>query len=396
MKSVMFQYQGNSDVGYRGGGLVRCFSKYRHKKLCPASPSAQLDISIESPLVCYGPPANSTGALLTGHLHITQTESDCPVVLHKLSLSLVFEKATNYPVSRRCHACATSAQELNRWDFVTQFHLKNQTHDHRFEYRIPGHLPASCCGSLGQVIYFLHAYAKSITGDVSILKVPIKVSRALGFGVDKISVRTFPPTTLTLKLIRPSVVSLGGRFPLKVILAGIMNKCGKTLIRWRLMKFAWRIKEHQEVVSRACEKHISKAPSEGKCAVRRKTRVIGQNELIGGWNFDSAGGEIRMELEASASPAGNSSCEADCQDGLRVTHDLVIELVIIEDVRVRRNKKLHTQHCATRVLRRSFRLYIAEHRGLDACSDVEMPPVYEDVPARPPVYGDSDALNHHP
>ncbi|CAI7657703.1 unnamed protein product, partial [Penicillium palitans] len=145
------------------------------------------------------------------------------------------------------------------------------------------------------------------------------------------------------------------------------------------MKLPWRIKGHQEVVSRECEKHTS----EGKCAIRRKARVIVQNELIGGWNFDSAGGEISMELEASASPAGNSSCEADCQGGLRVTYDLVIELVIIEDVRVSRNNKLHTQHCATRVLRRSFKLYIAEHGRLDACSDVEMPPVYEDVPARP-------------
>ncbi|KAJ6012662.1 hypothetical protein N7522_003017 [Penicillium canescens] len=388
----MFQHHDNRGIGRWRVGFVGCFSKYRSNKLCPGPPSAQLEILIESPVVCHGSAASSTGALLSGCLRVANPELNPPVTLRKLSLSLVLEMTTKNPVSRRCRACATSTEELNRWDFLAQPHLKTESRDQPFEYRIPGHLPASCIGLLGEVVYFLQAYAESITGEVFTLKVPFKISRDLGPGVDKTSIRTFPPTTLTLQLVRPSVVNLVGKFPLKVVLAGVMIKWGNTLILSHLMKLAWRIEEHQEMVSRACKKHICKAPSEHNCAIRHKTRVIGKNELFGGWksNFNLAGGQIGIQFEASISPASNPLCDADGPSGLGVKHNLVIEFIITEDFCINRENKLVTQRSAIRVLRTVFKLCITERGGASTSSDVEIPPVYEDVPARPPAYSDRD------
>ncbi|KAJ5849196.1 hypothetical protein N7534_007885 [Penicillium rubens] len=396
MDDMMFQHRDNSGIGRWKVGLVGCFSKDRPNKPCPASPSTQLDILLGSPLVCYGAPANSTGALLSGRLRIAITESNRPVVLRKLSLSLVFELTTKNPVSRRCRACATSTEELNRWDFLTQPQLEIESRDHHFNYLIPGHLPASCIGSLGQVIYFLQACAESITGEVFVLKVPVKVSRDRGLGIDKTSIRTFPPTSLTLQLVRPSVVDLVGKLPLKVLLSGVLNKSGNTLIRWRLMKLTWRIEEHQKMASRACKTHICKTPNEGNCAIRQKTRVIGKNELISGWkvNFDSAGGDIGIQLDASINPTANALCDAEGYDGLGVKHDLVIELVTTEDFSINRKNKFVTQYCATHVLRSCFKLCITERSGHRTSSHADMPPVYEDVPARPPVYSTGDGVTN--
>ncbi|KAL4821252.1 hypothetical protein BDW67DRAFT_46320 [Aspergillus spinulosporus] len=352
--------------------------------------SAKLDVIVESPpLVCYGTPANSTGALFSGRLRITVPEATGMVVLDKFDMRLMIRKTTKKPVSRDCPNCASKTEELTNWNFLTEpLHLKSGDHDFPFSYLFPGNLPASCNGSLGQIEYFLQAHGHNINGEEYNFKMPLHMRRAILPGNDKSSIRIFPPTNLTGRIVLPSVVHPIGTFPVQMTLSGVLDKGEETQTRWRLRKMMWRIEEHQKIVSTACPKHAHKIGGEGKGVLHQETRIIGHNEEKDGWktDFDTAGGEISMEFEANINPTANPVCDLEAPGGLETKHNLVIELIVAEEFCPNRNTRLITPTGAARVLRMQFNLHVTERSGLGISWDEEMPPVYEDVPASPPGY----------
>ncbi|KAJ6148093.1 hypothetical protein N7497_010075 [Penicillium chrysogenum] len=353
-------------------------------------PAAKLDVLIESPpLVCYGPPASSTGALFSGRLRIAVSELTGGVILNQFDVRLISKTSTKKPVSNHCSNCATRTEELTQWNFITEdLHLNSGDHDFPFSYLFPGHLPASCNGVLGQVEYFLLAHAQSVTGEEYSLKLPLDINRSLLPGPDKSSIRIFPPTNLTGRIVLPSVVYPIGHFPVEMTLSGVVDKGEKTQTRWRLRKMMWRIEEQQKIVSTACQKHAHKIGGEGKGVLHQETRVIGHNEEKTGWktDFDTAGGEITMQFDANINPAANAVCDMDAPGGLEVKHNLVIELIVAEEFCPNGNTRLITPTGAARVLRMQFHLHVTQRGGLGISWDEEMPPIYEDVPASPPSY----------
>ncbi|KAL2011489.1 hypothetical protein VTN00DRAFT_4207 [Thermoascus crustaceus] len=351
---------------------------------------ARMDVIIESPpLVFYGTPANSSGALLSGRLRVAVAELAGAVTLQTFDMRLTLSVTTKKPISRDCPSCATRTEELTNWNFITEpLHLKSGCHDFPFSYLFPGHLPASCNGSLGGVEYLLSARAVSSTGEEFTMQTPLKIQRAILPGNDKASIRIFPPTNLTGRVVLPSVVHPIGSFPVQMNLSGVVDKSEDSLTRWRLRKMMWRIEEHQKIVSTACAKHAHKIGGEGKGVLHQETRIIGHNEEKSGWktDFDTAGGEITMQFEASINPGCNPVCDLDTPRGLEVKHNLVIELIVAEEFCSNRNTKLITPTGAARVLRMQFHLHVTERSGLGVSWDEEMPPVYNDVPASPPGY----------
>ncbi|KAJ5620156.1 hypothetical protein N7510_004140 [Penicillium lagena] len=348
-------------------------SKERSSKENLVIPSAKLEALVESPLS----PA-------TGRRPIPPE-----IKLDQFDMRLVCKTSTKKPVSNNCPNCLTRVDELTRWNFLTEsLLLKTGTHDFPFSYLFPGHLPASCNGSLGQIEYFLEASAKSNVGEEFSLRLPLNVRRALLPGSDKSSIRIFPPTNLTGRIVLPSVVHPIGKFPVEMTLSGVVDKSEETQTRWRLRKMMWRIEEHQKIVSTACPKHAHKIGGEGKGVLHQETRIIGHNEEKTGWktDFDTAGGEIGMQFDASINPTTNPVCDMDAPGGLEVKHNLVIELIVAEEFCPNRNTRLITPTGAARVLRMQFSLHVTERSGLGISWDEEMPPVYEDVPASPPGY----------
>ncbi|KAJ5160079.1 uncharacterized protein N7482_007083 [Penicillium canariense] len=364
-------------------------SKERLSKDELVQSSAKLEVLVESPpLVCYGNPNNSTGALFSGRLRVTIPEAG-EVTLNQFDVRLVSKTTTKKPVSGHCPNCATRTEELTRWNFLTEaLHLKAGEHDFPFSYLFPGHLPASCNGSLGQIEYFLLAHAHSTAGEEFNLKLPLNVRRALIPGNDKSSIRIFPPTNLTGRIVLPSVVHPIGKFPVEMTLSGVVDKGNETQTRWRLRKMMWRIEEHQKIISTACQKHTHKIGGENKGVLHQETRIIGHNEEKSGWktDFDTAGGEISLQFDASINPTTNPVCDMEAPGGLEVKHNLVIELIVAEEFCPNRNTRLITPTGAARVLRMQFNLHVTERSGLGISWDEEMPPVYEDVPASPPGY----------
>jgi hypothetical protein len=240
------------------------------------------------------------------------------------------------------------------------------------------------------------AHAQSVTGDEISLKLPLEIRRSLIQGNDKSSIRIFPPTNLTGRIVLPSVVHPIGRFPVEMTLSGVVDKGEETQTRWRLRKMMWRIEEHQKIVSTACQKHAHKIGGEGKGVLHQETRIIGHNEEKTGWktDFDTAGGEITMNFEANINPAANAVCDMEAPGGLEVKHNLVIELIVAEEFCPNRNTRLITPTGAARVLRMQFHLHVTERAGLGISWDEEMPPVYEDVPASPPSYKPDNAQTY--
>ena len=357
--------------------------------------AAKLEVIIESPpVVCYGPPASSTGAIFSGRLRVTVASAVGTIMLDQFDMNLVSKTTTKKPVSRDCPNCATQTNELTHWNFLTEpLTLKAGDHDFPFSYLVPGHLPASSNASLGKVEYFLSAKARSVSGEELSLKLPVHIKRALLPGTDRSSIRIFPPTNLTGRVILPSVVHPIGKFPVQMSLSGVVDKNENVHTRWRLRKMMWRIEEHQKIVSTACNKHAHKIGGEGKGVLHQETRIIGHNEEKSGWktDFDTAGGEITLDFEASINPTCNPVCDLEGSNGsLEAKHNLVIELIVAEEYCPSNNTRMITPTGAARVLRMQFTLHVTERSGLGISWDEEMPPVYENVPASPPGYNKMD------
>ncbi|KAI5309789.1 hypothetical protein KEM55_002411 [Ascosphaera atra] len=344
-----------------------------------------------------------------------QTGSSAPpgtfLTLSNMRLRLVYTATTKKPVCKDCPDCSMRTEDLGRWEFLTEpIHLKPGAHDFPFSYLLPGHLPATTMGSLGTVEYSLRATASTSAGEhLPPLHMPLRISRAVLPGNDKTSVRIFPPTNLTGKVVLPSVVHPIGTFPVQMTLSGVVDSHETTQTRWRLRRLIWRIEEHQKLVSTACHRHTHKLSGEAAIAAggpsHHETRIVGHGEEKAGWktDFSTAGGEIYFEFDASLRPG----CEPLCdifpllkEDGttpmnpgaLEVRHNLVIELIVAEEFVSLAAPggpgaaKNCTPTGAARVLRMLFHLNVTERSGLGISWDEEMPPVYADVPPSPPTY----------
>jgi len=349
---------------------------------------AKLDMVIESPpLVFYNNPAQSTGALLSGQLKLNVIEP--AVVIEVFTMQFIAKTTSRKPVSQHCEDCAKQDAELKKWQFVTEpLGLAHGEHSFPFSYLIPGHLPATTHGSLAVLEYYLVAEARTATGEVIHFEKPkaLEIKRAIIPGPEKHSVRIFPPTNLTAQVTLPPVVHPIGQFPVEMRLSGITTKQETSQVRWRLRKLTWRIEEHQKWISPACSKHDAKLGGAGKGIFHEDTRVIADQEVKHGWKTDFEDGSVEAEFQAAVNTSLKPVCDVDAENGLRVSHNFIIEMIVSEEWAPNKKPTQATPTGAARVLRTQFHLCLTERSGLGISWDEEQPPMYEDVPASPPTY----------
>lgn len=368
---------------------ARHSSDKKSPRVEPTKP-AKMDCLVESPpLVLYNNPQNSQGALFSCQLKINVIEPS--VVLESFRVNFNATVTTKKPVAEKCHECATQTTTLKTWELVNDQRLKLTKGEHSFpiSYLLPGHLPATTHGSLAVLDYHLAAEAKTSTGESITFKKVIDVKRAIIPGSEKHSVRIFPPTNLTAHVTLPPVIYPIGEFTVQTRMSGISQLQKDAQLRWRLRKMNWRIEEHQKMVSPACPKHASKLGGSGKGVLHEDTRVIGSDEVKTGWKTDygdGTDGNLEVEFQAAVNPALNPICDVESPNGLTVTHNLVVEMVVAEEWAPRKRPDQATPTGAARVLRTQFNLVLTERAGLGIAWDEEQPPVYEDVPASPPNY----------
>ena len=370
----------------------RHHSDKKSPKIEPKRP-AKMDMEVESPpLIFYNQPQSSTGALFSGQLKVQVT--DPTVTFEKFEMRLLATVTTKKPVSHNCPDCTTQTTEIYKWEFLkAPTPLKHGDHYFPFSYLLPGHLPATTHGSLAGLDYHLAAVATSSTGENITYQRGINIKRAVMPGNDKHSIRVFPPTDLTAHVTLPPVIHPTGDFGMEMRLSGLNTKTKDALTRWRLRKLSWRIEENQKFVSPACPKHAQKVGGEGKGILHDETRVIAHEDIKNGWKTDFEEGNVDVEFKAAVKAALKPLCDVESPNGLSVTHNLVIEMVVAEEWAPLGKPSQATPTGAARVLRMQFHIVLTERSGLGVSWDEEQPPMYEDVPASPPTYTQMEDFN---
>ena len=376
-------------AGERASSEKRSSSKgSSHGSPKPPPPPAQLKMEIESPpLVFYGPPATSTGALLSGQLKLVVEEAE--VRLDSFGMGLYASTTSKNPVSTHCLDCISTVNRFSKWDFLKEPKtLKKGTHEFPFSYLLPGCLPASSHGVLANIDYYLKAEARTHAGEAIPYHRELVVQRAIMPGNDKNSVRIFPPTKLNATVTLSPVVHPIGEFPVYLRLSGCVTRNKDYATRWRLRKMNWRLEETSKMISPACPKHAYKLGGGDKGVLHQDTRNIGSDEFKSGWktDFDAAEGQIEMDFKAAIRLGKQPVCDVDTPSGMAVTHNLVIELVVAEEYAPLKSSQMATPTGAARILRMTFDLVVTERSGLGISWDEEQPPMYGDVPASPPIY----------
>lgn len=374
-------------LGGKGSNTPTKGSPKNSPKLAPKR-SAKLAIDMESPpLVFYGTPSHSTGALLSGQLLLTVTDPE--IKLQTLQLVLVARVTNKRPITKDCPNCQLKNTELFTWNMLTEpTHYKAGIHTFPFSYLLPGHLPATSHGELGHIDFVLDGRAVCTMSDTITVSRTLTVQRALP-GSDKLSVRVFPPTNLNVKVIIPSTIHPIGEFSVQMSMTGLIDNSLKNIQRrWRIRRMNWKIEENSKIISPACAKHANKVGGEGKGILHEDTRSIGGDEIKDGWktDYDTQGGEITMEFMASIKHNSHPVCDVDSPTGLTVNHNLVLEIIVAEEQTAGKNTKGAMPTGSARVLRMQFKTTVTERSGMGISWDEEMPPMYEDVPSSPPVY----------
>ena len=367
-------------------------------KLAPFQP-VRLAIDMESPpLVSFGPPSSSTGALLSGQLILTVTGH--AATLKGLKMRLLANVTTKKPVAKDCPECTVMLNELFSWNFLTEPATYTPgTHSLPFSYLLPGHLPATSHSRLGTIEYILSANGTCDLSENIKVERTLVLQRALAPGTERNSVRIFPPTNLAANIVIPPVIHPIGEFNVQMRMTGVADAEKDHQRRWRLRKMSWRIEEKSKIVSPACPKHAHKVGGgEGKGILHQDTKVIGADELKDGWktDFNEIGGSIEMEFVASIKPGMNPVCDVESPAGFSVAHGLVIELIVAEEFCSSKHSKSYTPTGSARVLRMQFSLVMTERLGMGISWDEEQPPTYEDVPISPPSYAKMDDYEGEP
>lgn len=367
---------------------------------------AVMDWSVESPpIVFYGTPEESTGALVSGLMYIDVNEEAIDVEAFNASLSMhVTQKK---PFQGHCAECQTKVTELKSWQFLAHpTTLRRGRHQFPFSTLLDGTLPASMDSPIVSISYHFKAEAVAVRGPSSTSCLPIKFERTLDVKrslpeplYPHHSVRVFPPTNIKASAHYNAVIHPTGSNTITLKLDGLMthNEKVKTVDLWKLRKLTWKLEETIKTTSPACDKHTpaptgDEEPKKG--IVRTETRTLGEKQLHEGWKSDYTGNDGTVDFEfdylvnqiRAHSKEPKYACDMKTAEGTEVTHALHLELIVSKEYAAEGKTHLSQQTGTGRILRMHFAVNLTEYPGLGVSWDNEAPPVYQDVPPSPPGY----------
>ena len=399
-----------------GGGSKARSASHGHVADAAAAATAaarcpiEIEMKIESPpLVSYGAPQDSSGALLSGIISVRK-HVDSPVVLKMFKMRLLQDTTTLKPLNMRCTHCTTSTTEVRVWSLVSQpreMMASNDIMGFPFSHLLAGGLPASMRSRLATVSYRLEAVLEraSTTDDLH-HHPPLTFTRTLplarsilksGF---KQSQRIFPPTSLIATAFLPHVIYPNQMdIPVDLVVGGLYIN---PKLRWSIRRVNWRVDELAKVIFPVCPQHANLVPStaviENGGLLYQDVRQLTCGDLRSGWEIlsldeaddgDVTKTQARMTLHVSTMSA---ECNMD-SDKVSVSHAFVIEIVVGEEnfhpAVVRAKTVLQPEgkwqsSGAARVLRMTYNLIVTARGGLGISWDEEIPPKYDDIASNTP------------
>lgn len=365
-----------------------------------------VDWSFESPpIVFYGTPENSTGALISGQLFLDIQDDKIDIDSFKATLNI----HTSYKRAFRshCHECQNRIVELQAWvllDHTTR--LYRGRHAFPFSALLNGDLPASTNTPLVCISYEFRAVAHlSCLTTATARPVQLKFDRT--FSVKRSvpeplfphhSARVFPGIDIKASADYTTVIYPTSTNKLFLKLDGLAayNERLKYVDLWRLKKVTWKFEEAIQTIVPACNKHIASSSTINNVRgiLRKEVRIIGERELHDGWksNYSRSDGSVDMEIDYYIDPARfhtgefKYACGMKTADGTKVKHCLLLELFFSKEYQAE-GVTHHTSWTSTGcTLRMRLGIVLTDHAGLGVSWDSEAPPVYEDVPPSPPAY----------
>ncbi|EPY51560.1 endocytosis regulator [Schizosaccharomyces cryophilus OY26] len=336
----------------------------------------ELDVQMESPpLIMYGAPDVSSGALASGLLKMTVFEH--AIQTNSVNLKFMRVLHTKNPVRESCPNCRAIVDVLESWNFSSStFSFSHGTHTWPFSFIIPGHFPQTTESPFVNIRYFLLA---TVTSDVSAnsnvkLEHTLNIKRSIILNTDKVAQRLFPPTSLVALLEMPPVIHALSCIPIQFQLTGCRPQ--NTKYSWHLSKVSWRIEEQIKAQINPCTEHEGSR----KPHVYRETRLLGNDEHRTGWKVD--GDRILFEIPVSTSLLSKPICDVtlDGQYSLSIAHQLIFETIVVEEINAR------PVNSNARILRMKVNLPLTERGGLGVSWDEECPPMFSSVGPSPPPY----------
>jgi hypothetical protein len=223
------------------------------------------------------------------------------------------------------------------------------------------------------------------------------------------SVRVFPPTDIKATVFYPQVIHPIGRNTLNLRLDGLakQNSRPDMVEYWKLTKLSWRLEETAKDLAPACAKHGGATTEQGqeqpapKTIQRADTRIIGDKVMFAGWKSHYGAISdtlVEMDLDYQLNRHTRFNCNTRSPGGSQVTHQLIMEMVVSQEVAPAGKPSRSTPTGIGRILRMQFNTVLTEHPGIGISWDNESPPIYQDVPPSPPGYCDihaaEDAMEH--
>ncbi|KAL1878585.1 hypothetical protein VTK73DRAFT_7763 [Phialemonium thermophilum] len=377
----------------------------RSIKESSSSSAVTLDWKLESPpIVFYGDAENSSGALVSGQLFLNINREE-GLEFDSFDATLTLHVLHKKPYTVHCHECSNQVTQLKKWVFLDRpLILAKGQHAFPFSILLEGHLPATMDGPLMAVSYQFKSEAVPRASNGFLLP-PVKLEKVLevkrSLPVPELphhSVRVFPPTNIKASVHYPQVIHPIGNNTLSLRLDGIAkhNEKANTIEYWKLKKLTWRLEETTKAMAPACEKHAPRDESVAadqeppkKSVLRTDTKVIGEKTLFTGWktNYGSVTDSlVEMELEYYVGRHARLSCNTKLRDGSEVTHQLMVEMVVSQELAPANKPSQSTPTGVGRILRMHFGTVLTERAGIGISWDNEAPPIYQDVPPSPPAY----------
>lgn len=253
-------------------------------------------------------------------------------------------------------------------------------------------------GGLSSIDYVLRAVITPKAGEPIKLAQTLDLKRAIYPSEQpRNSIRIFPPTNLTANCQLPPVIHPIGETNITMRIDGVVkrNPDTKTQTQWKLKRLTWRLDETQKAISPACAKHAAKlgnVEDTKKGMAHQDVRTIGTDEMKSGWkaDYDTPDGQIELEFPFGIRADSRPICDMKSEDGTEVSHVLIVEMIVAEEFAPTKRPTQVTPTGAARVLRMHFNVTVTERSGLGISWDEEQPPLYQNVPASPPAYGNTE------
>lgn len=356
---------------------------------------AKLRIHVESPpLISFGSPEESSGALFAGQFHVHILSS--LMIFDILEISLIqINTIRKSIVQCRCKDCMSNTKVLRTWAFTKQSPTSNPKtlsegkHIFHFSHVFAGCLPASTCSHHAMIDYQFVATARTQNGEVIIQSHTLKLQRAMRAERDynKETTQQFPPTSITASTLMSPVCYMNQELAVHLQLSGLRNSQPKAETQWSLKRLLWRIEEQEKISSIDC-RTTNENEEPAKIEI---TKLIGSGEVSWSknpWKPKTQAGEVSADFNVKINPRKAIPSVQSNELNLDVKHNLIVDMLVIEEYYSKTNPSWCVPTGQVRLLRLPVSIFVAKCGDTGLPWDEELPPMYEQVPGSPPEYLD--------